>query len=393
MSIFFGTLSLILFILSLPGTMYLFLIVWFGRKTIDTAETSASPHNRKCNKLGILIPAHNEEMTIEGTLKSLQQTAKPSCDIGIFVIADNCTDNTGSLAQDFGAKVLIREDKTLIGKGYALDFGFKAMLSQDYELILVIDADTRCSKNILIELVSKYQQGYDVLQVLNTIVPEKDNPYSQLTNLGFYAMNVLRPLAREEMGFSAGIFGTGFAVSKAVLIKCPYKAFSLIEDVQYHHLLIDNDIKSHLLKTARVFSSVPRYSSTAKTQRNRWEGGKLKLLIDYFPALLDKVIRGEKRFLDPLLEITLLPISYHVLLVSLSLLLSGGTTFLILYATLSIGLTFYYMALAWKLSESNKTLIELLFLVPGYLFWKLRNIDGLLRNIKTGANWIRTGRD
>jgi len=54
-------------------------------------------------RLTVLIPAHDEELTIQGTLESLRaQTRQPD---RIIVVADNCTDDTAEIARGRGADV------------------------------------------------------------------------------------------------------------------------------------------------------------------------------------------------------------------------------------------------------------------------------------------------
>ena len=64
----------------------------------DAAEVS-----RGQLRLTVLIPAHNESVTIGATLDSLWgQTRPPE---NVIVVADNCTDDTADIARQRGAEV------------------------------------------------------------------------------------------------------------------------------------------------------------------------------------------------------------------------------------------------------------------------------------------------
>ena len=66
-----------------------------------------------------------------------------------------------------------------------------------------------------------------------------DRANTRLSALAFRAFNVIRPRGRARLGFSAGILGNGFAISRAVLEAVPYDAFSVVEDLEYHlHLVM-----------------------------------------------------------------------------------------------------------------------------------------------------------
>ena len=90
-------------------------------------------------KIAVLIPAHNEGLTIEKTLTTLLPQLTES-DRAI-VIADNCTDNTAEIARQFEVTVLERTDPDKLGKGYALDYGLQYLKSNAPSTVVLIDAD------------------------------------------------------------------------------------------------------------------------------------------------------------------------------------------------------------------------------------------------------------
>ena len=65
------------------------------------------------NKFALLIAAHNEEVVIGSLIESMLQINYPKELYDVFVIADNCTDNTAEIARGYGVNVCERssEDK------------------------------------------------------------------------------------------------------------------------------------------------------------------------------------------------------------------------------------------------------------------------------------------
>ena len=90
-------------------------------------------------RLAVLIPAHNEAAEIGITLKNLISQLKN--DDRLIVIADNCTDNTALIAQQYGAIVIERNNPDQRGKGYALDYGLSFLESDPPDVVIIIDAD------------------------------------------------------------------------------------------------------------------------------------------------------------------------------------------------------------------------------------------------------------
>ena len=74
------------------------------------------------------MAARNESSVIGEWIQTLKQQDYPSELLDVFVIADNCTDNTAEVARQAGAIVYERFNKVQVGKGYALDYLFHHIL-------------------------------------------------------------------------------------------------------------------------------------------------------------------------------------------------------------------------------------------------------------------------
>lgn len=80
------------------GIQLFYILLFFVRaKTYKKAEVK--------HKFGIVIPARNEAEVIGDTIKRLLKSDYPRELFDIFVVADNCTDNTAEIARAAGAIV------------------------------------------------------------------------------------------------------------------------------------------------------------------------------------------------------------------------------------------------------------------------------------------------
>ena len=86
---------------------------------------------KKKHKYAICIAARNEEMVIGNLLDSIKKQDYPNDLLTVFVVADNCTDNTAQIARDNGAICYERFDSEHKTKGYALQY-FPALLWRAY---------------------------------------------------------------------------------------------------------------------------------------------------------------------------------------------------------------------------------------------------------------------
>jgi len=106
-----------------------------------------------------LLPAHNEEASIQQAISALQgQTMPPD---RIIVIADNCADATPSIARAAGAEVMVtrgNEHKKAGAINYALQRVLPGL--SDRDAVLVQDADSFLDPDFLAATSRKLAEGF-----------------------------------------------------------------------------------------------------------------------------------------------------------------------------------------------------------------------------------------
>lgn len=94
----------------------------------------------------IIIPAHNEEKRIGGTLENYLSyfnnlKGQKLIDFKIIVILNACKDNTRNVVERYNCEELGILEFERGGKGFAIVEGFKQALRENWELVGFIDAD------------------------------------------------------------------------------------------------------------------------------------------------------------------------------------------------------------------------------------------------------------
>jgi cellulose synthase/poly-beta-1,6-N-acetylglucosamine synthase-like glycosyltransferase len=382
--------------ITLPGAIYLLVITIAGYRAIPIPNKEISGETLNGKRIdglniAIIIPAHDEEINIAQTLIHINKCLPNKGSYDVWTIIDNCTDNTQAVAKEHGSSILVRNNSEQKGKSYALNFAFDTLSTENYDVFIVLDADTLCQKNLLLDIERAFSRGADAAQMVNLIQTEQGNRYSMLTGLGFVAMNLVRPRARKLLGLSVGLFGTGFAIDSEVLRKCPYDTHSIVEDAQYHIKLLLNGYKSVLVESSTVYSQVPAYTEGAEQQRNRWEGGRIRLLRDNIGPLVSAVLNGNWRLLDPLFEMLLMPLSYHLLGLIIITALAPNTMILI-YSLINLSIVAAHFLCVTKHSNKPPPIFAILLALPGYLIWKIKILISTLNKSKRDTSWIRTQR-
>lgn len=369
--------------LTLPGSAYLTILsaaAALPRRLIDPV-TVGTP-----TRIVVLVPAHNESVGLLRTLQSLRREVDGDPLARIVVVADNCSDDTASVARAAGVAVMERNDPDHRGKGHALQFGFDACSHADW--FIVVDADTDVAPGFLSSM-RRAMPDADALQCRYGVRDPLSSRRATLADVALGGWNVVRPRGRAALGWSAGILGNGFALSRQTLQRVPYAARSIIEDAEYHQLLVQAGLRVQWVDDTTVRGDMPD-GAAAVQQRARWEGGRLRLIADRLPQMLGQMLRGQWRLIDPLLDLALLPLSWHVTLLLTALLLGGSTVQVL--TIVSLGALALHVALALGMIRANAAHARALLGVPAYLCWKLCLIPATWRAADRQAAWVRTAR-
>lgn len=388
-------LHLLLFILLTPallGCAYLL------KLTLLSQALPAPVPKRRDIRFDILIPAHNEAQVIARTLASLQKLDWPATHFRIIVIADNCSDDTAEIARAAGVTVIERQHDTLRGKGHALEYGIAHSSATGHaDAVVVIDADTEVSANLLSCYAARLEQGAQAIQAHYGVLNPDDTWRTRLITIAYSAFHAVRSRARERLGVSCGLRGNGMCFTHDMLRQHPPQVYSLAEDVEYGILLGLNGIRVHYADEAQVLAELPTSRQGADSQRQRWEKGRFLVMRSYTGRLLIQAWRQRSAVcLDLAMDLLTLPLGYLALdivivaLLTLPLLLVSSTmTIWLLICALLAAILSLHIFRGWQLCPLGpRALLELLR-APFFIAWK---ILALLRNRKNRA-WVRTERN
>jgi cellulose synthase/poly-beta-1,6-N-acetylglucosamine synthase-like glycosyltransferase len=340
-----------------------------------------------------LVPAHDEAAVIGRTLRSLRSVSYPEDRRRILVVADNCTDETAERARDAGAEVLVRHDPVRRGKGYALEHGFRQILEEGWaDAVVVVDADTEVNEAFLTVLAGELGRGAEAVQAGSGVLNPNDSWRTQLMALALTLFNGVRSLGRERLGLSCGLRGNGMCLTTALLRRVPYRAFSVVEDLEYGLALGRAGIRVHYAHEARVSSAMVSSSEAAAGQRLRWEKGRAELArSSRWPLLREAIRRRDPVLFDLAVDLFVPPLSRLVLWLaagtgaSLAMAVAGGGTLaLTVWASGVLLLTGYVARGFWLSGVGSAALLA----APRFVLWKLS-----LRAKPPPADWVRTARE
>ncbi|MGB5082055.1 MAG: glycosyltransferase family 2 protein [Burkholderiales bacterium] len=387
--------TLILLMLALPATASSLYLLLF---TLLSRAPPASLRSSRRLTFDVIVPAHDEAAAIESVVASLRRLDWPADGFRVLVIADNCTDVTAALARAAGAEVLERHDTTRRGKGHALDFAFQASQARGWaEAVVVVDADTEVSANLLEAFAARIESGAKAIQAHYGVLNSRDSWRTRLMTIAMASFHRVRSRARERLQLSCGIRGNGWCITHRLLRQVPYRAFSLAEDIEYGIDLGLAGYRVHYADEAQVAAMMVPGEPAARSQRRRWEDGRLRLIRSRTLPLL-QAAKGSGGWvcLDLALDLLVLPLSYVAINVAALIVLAGVALLWEpsmeswLWLGLGCGMSLLlYVLRGWQLSGVGMRGLVDLARAPFFVLWKVL----LMLRAHDSAEWVRTKRE
>lgn len=242
----------------------------------------------KDHKFMAIIPAHNEEAVVGNLVESLKKQNYNKELYDIYVIADNCTDNTAKVAEEAGAIVYERFNNSQKTKGYALDWFLAQKIEENapYDAFFVFDADNIVDPNFIKNMNKKLCQGEDVVQGYRDIKNPTDSWITAGYAIFYWTMHRFYHLARYNLGLSPLLNGTGFMVRfDVVKPEGGLKTVTLTEDIEYSLKRIIEGKRLGWATDAIVYDEQPVGFKQSWSQRSRWTVGHMQCIKEYTKQL------------------------------------------------------------------------------------------------------------
>lgn len=347
----------------------------------------------------ILIPAHNEESGIEGTVLSLKQMDYPSDLFTVVVVADRCTDNTVGLVTQQGVRCFQRQEGHA-GKGATIAWGLQESRAAGirFDALVIVDADTLVDGQLLRAFDAAFQKGHQVQQGYNYISNPWASPFTRIIAVTGVLRNGRFYAAKTHLGIPGMLTGTGMCLGEAVLARHGWQAFSVGEDWEFSVDLLLAGEKIYFNPLARTLARESQNLKQASRQRLRWASGRYAVTGNKVGTLLAHGLKtGQWSLVDAAVTLMAPNYSSQASLALLSLAVSAVNLW-----NSEWGFTFYwaagllcaiaaYFLLGVLSTESPRKALAGLLLIPVFLPWRLAiELAGMLGFGR--KNWGRMSR-
>ncbi|MFT9397942.1 MAG: glycosyltransferase family 2 protein [Bifidobacterium psychraerophilum] len=285
-------LDVILMILGVVGILYqaVCILTSFFALPVTFAEAPKDKH------FAVLISARNEELVVGNLIDSVRAQTYPGELIDIWLVADNCTDDTAGLARSKGCHVVVRDNLKEVGKGYALTYLLNHIIdsqySHTYDAFFVFDADNLLDKHYIEEMNKAYQSGFKILTSYRNSKNFSENWVSSGSALWYIRESRFLNSSRMVFGSSCHVGGTGFMFSRQIMERNNgWKFHLLTEDLEFTMDSVLHGDRIGYCGTAILYDEQPVTFRQSWRQRVRWSKGFLQVFRYYGPSLIKRAIR------------------------------------------------------------------------------------------------------
>ena len=279
--------NIILVIIGIPFFLQLIYMLFFF------LPKKKFPKTKHKNKICVVIPAHNEEDVIYGTIRDIFRKQRYPRELyDVYVIADNCTDKTEFLAKKAGATVIVHIDPDPKHHmvGYAFEYGLKEILKFDkekhYDFMIRLDADNHINSKFFSLMNDAYNSGAKIARPYESALNMTQNSFTKACGLYYIFDSRCSSRVREVFHLDAHVNGPGSLTDFDIIRRIGgYDTTTMCEDTEFNWKRMFEKVRCHYVEDAIVYEDLPSTLKDTYYRNKRLGAGNVRLLIKYTPKL------------------------------------------------------------------------------------------------------------
>jgi cellulose synthase/poly-beta-1,6-N-acetylglucosamine synthase-like glycosyltransferase len=336
------------------------------------------------HKIAFAVFACNESVVIQDTVKSICAVMRDSD--AVFVVADNCTDNTARLAADAGASVLIRKNEWMKGKGAAIRWFIQSHWNdlRSFDQIIILDADSLLPSDFMKKLEPYLDKNFSVGQCFVSPKNDQGSQIGALIALSELLEQSVFDRLRSAFSLSVRLRGTGMVFPPQLLLRLCQQIDTEVEDIVFCLLLAEQKIIVRQLASACVYDPKPGEIAAASNQRARWFRGQNVVLWKYRKSILKTSLSGVNGW-SVLISIFFKPRWLQLLILFLLGLIFIHNPFLAAPFFIVLSIEILLLMIGFLSLNNRKDFCKALLFVPAFIvMW----IKGILLSFQRHS-WLR----
>ncbi len=239
--------------------------------------------------LSIIIPAFNEEDTLEKCIKSVLNADYPKDKLEVIIVDDGSIDNTYNIALSLlknGNRLRVFTKKNQ-GKAAALNFGIAKAKN---DIIATLDADSYIEKNTIWRMLPYFKdKQVAAVTAAVKIVEQKSNKGRNVIEFIQKIEYLFTLFSRKMLTFVEAVTVTPgpFSMFRSWVFKeiGGFDTKSILEDQEIALRIQKHNYKIRSSMDADVYTEIPRNFNELLKQRIRWHRGGFHNTIKYLSLI------------------------------------------------------------------------------------------------------------
>ncbi|MGP4117330.1 glycosyltransferase family 2 protein [Levilactobacillus zymae] len=283
-------LSLVMTVVTLIGG------VVFIFKHLEHTDVAHLPALDRYPMVTLVVPAHNEELVIQETVRAILSLNYPVDRFELLVYADNCQDHTAAAVRtliqrpEFADRQVTVIDRT--GSGGKAGVLNDALKIAQGEYLGVYDADAAPETNALYFLIQKVLEDperYAAAFGRNKTRNYQQNFLTRCINLEIVNTQRIQHTGLWQLFKIGRIPGTNFIINKQIVQSIGgWNDGALTEDTAISFSLMRAGKLIALAHRAEAFQQEPETLFAYYNQRKRWARGNYEVIVDNVKHLFDR---------------------------------------------------------------------------------------------------------
>ena len=263
------------------------------------------PTANKQHKFAILFPAYKEDRVILPVVESFLQQHYPQELYKVIVISDHMQDTTNEHLAQLPI-TLLKANYENSSKAKALNFAMNHFGRDEFDAVVILDADNIVDTNFLLEINKVFDAGVQAIQAHRT-AKNRNTDIAVLDGLSEEVNNSIFRRGHVRLGISSALIGSGMIFNYQWFHDNVKHLVTTGEDKELEVLLLKQRIFIEFLDEVYVYDEKTQGEKGFYNQRRRWLATQFAQWGRVFKDLPRAILSGNIDYSDKLIQWMLPP--------------------------------------------------------------------------------------
>ena len=263
------------------------------------------PTANKQHKFAILFPAYKEDRVIIPVVESFLQQHYPQELYKVIIISDHMQETTNERLAQLPI-TLLKANYENSSKAKALNFAMNHFGRDEFDAVVILDADNIVDTNFLLEINKVFDAGVQAIQAHRT-AKNRNTDIAVLDGLSEEVNNSIFRRGHVRLGISSALIGSGMIFNYQWFHDNVKHLVTTGEDKELEVLLLKQRIFIEFLDEVYVYDEKTQGEKGFYNQRRRWLATQFAQWGRVFKDLPRAILSGNIDYSDKLIQWMLPP--------------------------------------------------------------------------------------